>query len=193
MFGVIILAQTLEDVAHGAPFFFVLTYAALRLLLIGLYVWVWHAEPQARGLALHHSRGFAAALVLWLISFWVTPPVQYWLWGSALLIERVTGPVVYAQRSTRTDHFSHMDERFGLFVILVLGEAIIGVSTGVAGAERHWPHMITAIGGFALAIGLWWLYFVRARADAVNVALRDERSRGIGPFVVTTNPSLALP
>jgi low temperature requirement protein LtrA len=51
-------------------------------------------------------------------------------------------------------------ERFGLFTIIVLGEVIVGVVSGVA---EH-PHLSWLAGGSAflgmlIAIGLWWIYF----------------------------------
>ena len=51
-------------------------------------------------------------------------------------------------------------ERFGLFIIIVLGEVIVGVVSGVA---EH-PHLSWLAGGSAIlgmliAIGLWWIYF----------------------------------
>ncbi len=50
-------------------------------------------------------------------------------------------------------------ERFGLFVIIVLGEVIFGVVEGLAAVE---PDALTiAVGSLALVIGFgyWWLYF----------------------------------
>lgn len=50
-------------------------------------------------------------------------------------------------------------ERFGLFVIIVLGEVIFGVVEGLAAVE---PDLMTiAVGSLALIIGFgyWWLYF----------------------------------
>jgi low temperature requirement protein LtrA len=50
-------------------------------------------------------------------------------------------------------------ERFGLFVIIVLGEVIFGVVEGLAAVE---PDLLTiAVGSLALIIGFgyWWLYF----------------------------------
>jgi low temperature requirement protein LtrA len=51
-------------------------------------------------------------------------------------------------------------ERFGLFTIIVLGEVIVGVVSGLA---EH-PHLSWLAGnsaflGMIIAIGLWWIYF----------------------------------
>jgi low temperature requirement protein LtrA len=55
-----------------------------------------------------------------------------------------------------------MDERFGLFVIIVLGEAIVAVATGVAGTQWQWWATLTGLCGFIIAVSLWGMYFERA-------------------------------
>ena len=51
-------------------------------------------------------------------------------------------------------------ERFGLFTIIVLGEVIVGVVSGVAGHHHlTWLVGATAALGMLIAIGLWWVYF----------------------------------
>ncbi|WP_255410322.1 low temperature requirement protein A [Amycolatopsis sp. CA-128772] len=58
---------------------------------------------------------------------------------------------------------AHLAERFGLFMILLLGELVITV--GTAALERpaddfaYWAAMT---GGLVLAGALWWLYFTSA-------------------------------
>ena len=50
-------------------------------------------------------------------------------------------------------------ERFGLFTIIVLGEVVFGVVTGLAGAE---PDALTIVTGFlalVIGFGFWWIYF----------------------------------
>jgi low temperature requirement protein LtrA len=70
---------------------------------------------------------------------------------------------------------SSVVERFGLLTIIVLGEVIVGVVSGVAG---H-PHLSWLAGGSALlgmliAIGLWWIYFdfVSGHAPIPRIGMR---------------------
>jgi len=51
-------------------------------------------------------------------------------------------------------------ERFGLFTIIVLGEVIVGVVSGVAEhTHLSWLAGGSAFLGMLIAIGLWWVYF----------------------------------
>jgi len=54
---------------------------------------------------------------------------------------------------------SHLPERFGLFTILVLGEAIVAVTIGLGHVEWQWSTTIAGIAGLSIATGLWWIHF----------------------------------
>jgi len=63
-----------------------------------------------------------------------------------------------------------LPERFGLFMIIVLGETIVGVVSRLAEQESFtlWTGLMDAL-GMGLAFGLWWVYFdfvARRRARA---------------------------
>lgn len=62
---------------------------------------------------------------------------------------------------------------FGLFVLIVLGEAVLVATTGMAGTS--WQPVSVAIGitGCGVALCLWWLYF-----DHLDVSVIDEALAG---------------
>src|SRR5262249_45585432 len=64
---------------------------------------------------------------------------------------------------TRKVDAGHLAERFGLMVIILLGEVVVAVGgsaaeTSVHGA-RYWFGLLA---GLALAAALWWIYFIAA-------------------------------
>lgn len=65
-------------------------------------------------------------------------------------------------------HTEHLPERFGLFTIIVLGEAIIAVVNGVSEVEWTWMNGLTTVFGFVMAFCLWWLYFENVSGTALN-------------------------
>jgi low temperature requirement protein LtrA len=176
MFGMIVLAITLPDVLHGGSIAFASVYAALRFVTIVLYLQAWRFVPQSRELTARYSISFSIAFVLGLVSILTPEPLRYWLWAVALLIEISNGPITYATIRSVPAQASHMDERFGLFVIIVLGEAILAVASGVADANWQWQAALTALSGFIAAVSLWLLYFERADASVIYQALRGGRS-----------------
>jgi low temperature requirement protein LtrA len=78
--------------------------------------------------------------------------------GPALLI--VAGFVVSAE---------HFAERYGLIVIIALGESIVAIGIGAAGIELSPTVVIAAVLGLVLACALWWAYF-----DVVAVVARKK-------------------
>ena len=71
-------------------------------------------------------------------------------------------------------HMEHLPERFGLFVILVLGEVVAGVVIGVHDAAWAGVSVVVAAVGFVVAAALWWSYFDVASASG-NEELQEEQ------------------
>lgn len=61
-------------------------------------------------------------------------------------------------------------ERFGLFVIIVLGEVIVGVVSGLSETERNFESIATGLIGLMIGFAFWWTYFdfVGRRLPAVR-------------------------
>lgn len=178
MFGMIVLALAVpKALSLSGSTQFASVYAALRLVIVGLYFQAWRLVPESRELTKRYTISFTIALILWIVSIVLPPPIRFALWGVALLIEISNGPITYATIRSVPMQVSHMDERFGLFVIIVLGEAIVSVASGVSGIKWQWQETLTAILGFVAAASLWWLYFECAEDSVINQALRSNRKR----------------
>lgn len=175
MFGIVVMALTIPDAIGEGSANFAAAYTALRLVMILLYLQAWRLVPQSRVLTARYAASFSVAFFFWLVSIVVPPPLRYVLWAIALSIEISNGPITYLSIRTVPAQESHMDERFGLFVIIVLGEAIIAVASGVADTAWQWRNVLTATAGFITAVSLWWMYFERADETVINQALRGGR------------------
>jgi low temperature requirement protein LtrA len=140
---------------------FALSYAAARALIILLWArGGWHV-PIMRPVTNRYVAGFSISMLLFVISVFVPPPLRFVLWGVGLAIDLLT-PVTTLAHQARLPRLSNakLPERYGLFVIIVLGEAIIGAINGVA--ERELFDLGTGINGtlgVTLAFCLWWIYF----------------------------------
>ncbi len=81
-------------------------------------------------------------------------------WGVVGVVE-VLIPLLQRSRmaSLRYDA-PHVVERFGLLVLIALGESIVAIGEPLA-ASAHWgwPQVLALVGSFTLVAGLWWLYF----------------------------------
>ncbi len=183
MFGIIVLAMTVSDALRGGSAEFATIYTVLRLVIIVLYIQAWRLVPPSRELTARYSISFSIAFVLWLISIVVPEPIRFVLWGIALFIEISNGPITYLTIRSVPAQVSHMDERFGLFVIIVLGEAIVAVATGVADTQWQWWGTLTGLGGFIVAVSLWRMYFERADSSVINWALRGNKQALLRSYI----------
>ena len=147
---------------------FALAYAAFHLIL----TWLWWRtgvyDPHHRPISQPYSLTFLITSLLFIFSIFVPAPWQFTLWGLALLLDLIllsliltsSNPAIQEQLSRTMLISPTAVERFGLFTIIVLGEVIVGVVSGVAGHQHlSWLVGGTAALGMLIAIGLWWIYF----------------------------------
>ena len=184
MFGAALLAVTLYDGVGNDSQLFAATYAVLFLLLAGLYEHARRTEPQARELCGWYVAGSLTGALGWALSLAVPAPGRYAVWGGALLLNAaLSGPIAYARARSVPRQVSHMPERFGLFVIVVLGESLLAVVNGTI--ETDWQPRAVAIGtlGFVAAAAVWWMYFSQFDERLIDRALQTGRRAQLVSFV----------
>lgn len=183
MFCLIVMALTIPLALESGSAKFAAAYAILRLIITFLYVQAWRFVPPSRALTKRYVISFSISLLLWALSIVVPEPARFWLWVIALSIEISNGPVTYLTVHDIPSQNSHMDERFGLFTIIALGEAIVAVAAGVAETSWEMPSILTGAGGFLIAVSFWWMYFERADESAINQALQGGKLALLRSFV----------
>jgi low temperature requirement protein LtrA len=170
MYAVVAMAIFAHDPLHEGFVGLALSYAAFQLILT--YLW-WRTgvhDPDHRPLSRPYSAAFLVSTVLFAASALAPAAWRLWLLVTAVIISmglpavimtlRRTTAEIQAQIELSSEVTPSMAERMGLFTIIVLGEVIAGVISGVAG-HHHVSWTLLGIAGFgtAIAIGLWWLYF----------------------------------
>ena len=170
MLAIAALAVNVHDGLGESSAGFALAYAAGRALLVIEYFRAAKYIPQARKLATRYGAGFAIAASLWLLSVFVPIPWRFMLWGLGLFVDFSTPLTAKSLQLGLLPHPEHLPERFGLFTIIVLGEAIIAVVDGIA--EQKWDitSAMSAVLGFTIAFSLWWIYFENVSGSALRSA-----------------------
>jgi low temperature requirement protein LtrA len=135
---------------------FGLAYFMVRVLHIVLFA---EATPHVdvRQAAYRLARTAIPGPALIVVAGFLDGTAQIACWLLALAID-YGGPYIFGVRgfSVSAEHFA---ERYGLIVIIALGESIVAIGIGAAGIELGPTVVIAAILGLALACTLWWAYF----------------------------------
>jgi low temperature requirement protein LtrA len=160
MLGSGALAINVHFAAAGSSEGFAISYVCVRVVLIALYDRARRHVPEARPLVVRYMRGFSVSAALWLVSLAFQGTARYVIWAIAMTIDIGT-PVTMPPRVYRAlpVHQSHLPERFGLFILIVLGETVVSVTA--ASADIHWTLDAGLVAAFAFAAVacLWWIYF----------------------------------
>ncbi|MRV70819.1 low temperature requirement protein A [Duganella sp. FT92W] len=70
-------------------------------------------------------------------------------------------------------HTEHLIERVGLLTLILLGESVISLSTGLANISWNVEKLVTAATGFVTISSIWWVYF-----DSFHLLSRQKLATG---------------
>jgi low temperature requirement protein LtrA len=171
---IFITGLALPHAFGGDATVFAATYAGVRIIHLALY-----ADASRRGNASWSAiAGFAVAVLagmaLLIAGSFLDPGPRALLWTAAAAID-YAGPAWLTRerlRGLQRVAVAHFAERYGLFLIICLGESI--VSIGVA-ADQHrldGPLAGTVVAGMLITVALWWIYF-EGVAGAAEERLRE--------------------
>jgi len=136
---------------------FGIAYLLVRLLHVVLSALVGRHEPDRLGVLLRFAPTAFVGASLILLAGFLDGDGRLIVWVVALLID-YSGPAVLGMGSGWRVAPAHFAERFGLVVLIALGESIIAIGVG-AGFELHAAELLAAALGFTVVSALWWLYF----------------------------------
>jgi len=158
---------------------FTWSYAPGRVILAGLYYRAWRHVPAARGTTTVYLVAMSTVALLWIVSLALPSPARFVLWGVAVVVD-VAAPIIAGRRPSRAPlHLEHLPDRFGLLVILVLGEVIASIVTGVHDVKWADASVLIGVAGFLIAAALWWAYFdVGGTVSAHAIQRADDEESG---------------
>ncbi|WP_435208703.1 low temperature requirement protein A [Micromonospora sp. bgisy143] len=161
--GALILAAGVPR-AFAEGDFTVITYGYVVMRLAAVVQWSRAAagDPAHRAAARRYAVGVTVVQLGWLLRL-VLPDG----WGMAafvlLALADLLVPAVAERPGMTPWHPGHIGERYGLFTLIVLGEAVLAISVAIqtgldAGEHGLWA---LAAAGAVIVYALWWLYFDR--------------------------------
>jgi low temperature requirement protein LtrA len=141
--------------AHGL--IFGVAYFAVRALNVSLFALAWKRDPDLTGDVVSMAPSALAGPSLLVASGFFDGRLQAAFWIAAVAVD-FTSALVGHGRGLRVSP-AHFAERHGLIVIIALGESIVSIGIGAAGAPLGPGVIVAALLGIALIAALWWAYF----------------------------------
>ena len=156
MAAMLVCAICIPEAFADLGLLFACSYGVVRLAHILLFVVASRDDPALRQSVISLAISSAVSVGLIVAASFTDDVLQGSIWALALLLD-FGGPYFFGVEGWKIvpEHFA---ERFGLIVIIALGESIVAIGAGVQfGVDAG--VVIAAVLGIAVAAALWWLYF----------------------------------
>ena len=149
-------------------------YVVMRVPMIIQWLRAARADSARRGVCLIYARTIAVAQTGWVVL--ALAPLTLWpsVTLALLLISvEIVGPVLVSRRHGGTPwHPHHIAERYGLLVIIALGEGLLGTMAALSSLfdASGWSvdFVLVGLAGVGLTFGIWWSYFLFPSGDLLH-------------------------
>lgn len=157
MGGMLVVSLAVPGAFGDSAVWFAGALLVVRLLHLALYRVLGRNDPGLLAVLRRLALPLAAGPTLLLVGSLLSGGARTACWIAALLID-YSGPIRSAGEGSRV-HAGHFAERFGLIVIIALGESIVSIGVGASGLELDAALVLAALLGIAVSGALWWAYF----------------------------------
>ena len=193
MAAMLVAALCVPEAFDRLALLFAGAYAAVRIAHIVLFTLASRDDPELRRSVISLAISTAIGVGLIGAAAATDDVLQGALWALAILLD-FGGPYFFGVEGWKMlpEHFA---ERFGLIVIIALGESIVAIGAGAEiGVDAG--VVVAAVLGIAVAAALWWLYFdvvaiVATKRLAAAKAGRERNSIGRDSYGYLHFPMIA--
>jgi low temperature requirement protein LtrA len=156
----------------SAPVLLAAGLTVVRATHLAVYVVAAAGDAGLRRQVVRAAVPVGASAALLLVGAVLGGPAQTGLWALALVVDY--SGIYLSGVDWRLPAPRHFAERYGLIVLIALGESLIAVGVGVGHLPVTVPIVAGALLGMAVSVALWWAYFDVVAPVAERV-LRERR------------------
>ena len=160
MVGALIIASGVKKGFHGDYTLILIGYIVIRISAIYLWIQAAKSNPLLRMNAYRYALGIFLCQIAWIVWWYASlnPLGIIFLWICEFFVP------YYAESSRQLSpyHPKHIEERYGLLAIIVLGETILASINGISALSEHFSIdlLLVNIGTVLTIFGAWWIYFM---------------------------------
>lgn len=171
MFLVTMMSLYINDAFNGEGQMFAIIYGSIRALLVVMYLRVYYSNKEMRPVTSCLASGFSIGALLWLVSAFLPTTLMYTFWAVGLLIDFATPFRCRSLLKKVSVHKHHLPERFGLLVIILLGESVVSLTSALTPQDMSLDILFIAFLGFISLSAIWWHYFEVIERVVINKEL----------------------
>lgn len=187
MGGVLVFASGIPAVFERYDFtVLIIGYVVMRLAMVAQWLRATRSGGVAGRAACSYATGIAVVQALWLITL-LLPSPAFQIAQVIMIGAEIAVPII-AERIGHTPwHPHHITERYGLFVLILLGESLLGSANAIVEALGHTKDPAPLISLAALTLittaALWWLYFWPPHHHAIR-SFASSLAYGYGHYLI---------
>jgi low temperature requirement protein LtrA len=160
MFLLIIISGLIDKRFLASFDAIVLCYAGSKYIIAMMYFVSKYRHKESVALTTAVGWVIVAGTTISLASILFPAPQRYVVFYLGILFDLVAF-IFFLQRRLQVIpvHTEHLIERVGLLTIIILGESVSSLSTGLANISWTAQRLLTAATGFVMISSIWWVYF----------------------------------
>jgi low temperature requirement protein LtrA len=173
MAAMLVLGLAVPGAFEANAVLFGVAYLVVRLVNLALYLIAGKRDPGFHRAVVRLAPTAAIGVALILAAGFADGPWRVTLWVIALVVTYSAALVGHGQGWNISP--AHFSERYGLIVIIALGESVVSLGVGAASLSLTAGIVSAAVLGILVIAALWWAYF-----DVVAVLGQRQLSQARG-------------
>jgi low temperature requirement protein LtrA len=166
----------------------IIGYVIMRVAMIAQWARSAFEYPPGRPAAFRYAAGIGLCQVGWVLWLLVPSPWNSYAFVLLALAELAIPMYAEARGGPTSWHPEHINERYGLFTLIVLGECVSAATLAVQSSLTDHgispSLLLLAFGGLLLLFGLWWSYFKHEATEGLRASLRVTMVWAYGHYAI---------
>jgi len=160
MFLLIIISGLIDQRFLASFDVIIVCYACSKYIVAMMYFVSKYRHEESEAVTTAVGWVIVAGTTISLASILFPAPQRYVVFYLGILFDLIVFIFFLPRRLQGIPaHTEHLIERVGLLTLIMLGESVISLSTGLANISWSVERLMTAATGFVTISSIWWVYF----------------------------------